>query len=164
MYTVHRQLLSIGRDYRVENAAGETVFKIDGKVRFARTFLVRDANGQRLLRVREKLWSLQHAFLIDRDGQLLARLHRTTFASDRHARYEIEMDGVRVMEASGDLFRESVRLNREDGLHVGSVSRKQHAMVHESFYMNVVSEEDQALGLALLMAIVESTTDRGEDE
>ena len=37
-YKMRKRLVSIGRDYAVEDENGQVLFKIDGKVRFARTF------------------------------------------------------------------------------------------------------------------------------
>jgi uncharacterized protein YxjI len=42
-YTVQRRLVSIGRDYDVKDESGDIAFNLDGKVRFARTFVVKAA-------------------------------------------------------------------------------------------------------------------------
>lgn len=77
-YTIHRQLLSLGRSYRVEDPSGKHAFTVSGKVRFARTFSIRDTQGNVLYSVREKLWSVDPMFLIHRDGTEAAVLKRTT--------------------------------------------------------------------------------------
>src|SRR5262245_37033977 len=82
-YTMQRRLISVGRDYVVKNEDEEVVFKIDGKVRFARTFAVKDAAGATLLRVREKLLCLDPTFIMKRGKEIVATLRRTS-PSDKY--------------------------------------------------------------------------------
>jgi uncharacterized protein YxjI len=77
-YTVQRRLVSVGRDYVVQNEDDEVVLKVDGKVRFARTFSVKDGAGSMLLRVREKLLCLDPTFIITRGKETIATLRRTS--------------------------------------------------------------------------------------
>ena len=76
-YTVQELLVSIGRDYDVSGKSGKVAFKLDGKVRFARTFAVKDSAGQRLLAVREKLLCLDPTFVITSARQPIAVVHRS---------------------------------------------------------------------------------------
>ena len=161
VYQVQSRLVSVGRDYSVENDRGEVVYTIDGKVRFARTFLVRDASGAPLLHVREKLLAIDPTFIVKKDGVEVARLRRTTTSGAMTDRFEIDA-GATKMNASGSFHRGGVTIGSDHG-KVGSVSRKPLTAVREVFHVSVVSDEDSALVLALAMAIVECAPFRGED-
>jgi uncharacterized protein YxjI len=80
-YTVKKRLVSVGRDYDVHDESGAAVFTIDGKVRFARTFDVKDRAGQTLYSAKEQLLKLDQTFLIDALGADQLAVKRTTTAS-----------------------------------------------------------------------------------
>lgn len=52
VYQVREQMLSIGDDLWIENAAGERVFKVDGKaLRVRKPLVFEDAGGRELCRI-----------------------------------------------------------------------------------------------------------------
>lgn len=162
-YTVHRRLVSIGRDYDVKDEAGRVVFRLDGKLPFARTFVVRDGAGQALLFVREKLLTLDPTFEIESEGRKIASVRRTTTSGAGTDKFEIPVEGAQaLMLAQGKLLLDGVELRRA-GASVGSVSRRHGTVVDEDFHVTVAPGEDQALTLAVAMAIVETDPSRGED-
>jgi uncharacterized protein YxjI len=161
-YTVKKRLVSIGRDYDVEDENGELALKLDGKLRFARTFLIKDRNGERLLSVREKLLCLDPTFVITSARQPIAVVRRITRSATGTATFEIEMDGGIAMKAHGSFLREGIEIKRE-GAFAGSVSREPNRVIHEIFHVSVGATEDPALLLAIAMSIVETDLFRGED-
>lgn len=52
---------------------------------------------------------------------------------------------------------------RRAGASVGSVSRRHGTAVDEIFHVTAAPDEDQALMLAIAMAIVETDSSRGEE-
>lgn len=163
-YTVQKRLVSIGRDYDVRDDDGQVVFKIDGKLRFARTFVVRDRDGKALLSVREKLMALDPVFEIKAGERLVATVRRTTTSGADTDEFEIWVAGASgaMLQAQGQLLFDGVRIQRGQA-RVGSVSRQQGRVVHEVFQVTAAADEDQALMLAIAMAIVETDSSRGED-
>lgn len=163
-YTAKKRLVSLGRDYDVLDDEGRVAFRIDGKVRFARTFVVRDAGGRALLSVREKLLVLDPTFEIKAGRRLVASVRRTTTSGAARDRFEIPVAGAagQLLTARGKLVRDRVTIERGQG-RVGEVSREQGMLVHEIFHVTVAPDEDQALLLAVAMAIVETDSHRGED-
>jgi uncharacterized protein YxjI len=156
-YTIQRKLVSIGRDYRVTNDAGEVVFDIDGKFRFARTFNIRSAAGDVLLRVREKLLTIDSTFIVKRDGAEVARVIRTTTSGARVDKFKVELHSGEKLSASGKLWPgSSIRIGG-----VGDISRVPHTVVHEIFRLVVGDSVDQALALAIAMSMVEMEWHRG---
>jgi len=161
-YTVQSRLVSIGRDYNVKDEIGEVAFTLDGKVRFARTFVVKDRNGLRLLSVREKLLCLDPTFVISSASQPIAIVRRVSRSATGTARFEIEMGGSIAMNAHGSFLREGIEIKR-GGAFAGSVSREPNRVIHEIFHVSVGAAEDPALLLAIAMSIVETDLFRGED-
>jgi uncharacterized protein YxjI len=160
-YTVQRRLVSIGRDYVVRNESEEVVFKVDGKVRFARTFTIKDGAGNRLLNVREKLLCLDPTFILKREGDTVATLRRKSPSDQYPLKFEVEMGGAVVLKAQGSLIGDD-RINfSRDGSRIGSVSRQQYTVVHEIFHVSAASSQDQALMLALVMSVLEIVPFRG---
>lgn len=76
-YTIKGRVVSVGRDYDVLDEEEQVIYVIDGKVRFARTFSIKDNSGTVLLNAREKLLSLDTYYTIDRDGETIATVKRT---------------------------------------------------------------------------------------
>jgi uncharacterized protein YxjI len=161
-YTIRKRLISIGRDYAIEDEHGQTVYKMDGKVGFARKFLIKNDAGKTLLSVREKLLSISPMFVITQEGKAVAIVRRTSLSDAMRDKYEIEIDGAVVMKAEGSFFGDGINMHR-DGRRVGSVSRKPRTLVEEIFNVSVATSEDQPLVLAVAMSIVEMTRFRGED-
>ena len=158
-YTIRKQLISIGRDYHVENDAKEVLFRIDGRLRFARTFSVNEATGAKLLHVREKLLCIDPTFIVKRDGVEVARVVRTTTGGAR-------VDHFKIQLASGDHCTASGKLREERGITIaqfGNIQRDQNPLIAEIFRLVTSDNADQALAIAIAMSIVEMQWHRGEN-
>lgn len=160
-YTVKSRLVSVGRDYEVRDEGGELVFELDGKVRFARTFVLRNREGDAVLRVREKQLCLDPTFVITSGDETVAIVRRTTTSDASIEKFEIEVAGSPAMTAKGSFIRDGYEILGEVG-KVGSVSREPLTAVHEIFHVSVVSDQDPALVLAIAMSIVETDPSRGQ--
>jgi uncharacterized protein YxjI len=162
-YTVTRRLISVGRDYEVKNEVDEVVLKIDGKVRFGRTFAVKDRDGKLLLRVREKLLCLDRTFIIKRGSEVVATVRRTTTSDETPAKFTVDTGGAQ-MKAKGSFFHDSVVELSRDGFTAGSVSRKQYTAVRDTYYVSAASSEDQPLMVAIAMSIAEVVPFHGAED
>ncbi len=160
LYTIRKRLVSVGRDYNVEDETGTVLFKIDGKVGFARVFLIKNQESRLLLRVREKLLCIDPTFIISREGQVAAIVRRRTVSDALVAKYEVEMNGEVALRASGSFFRDGIHIHRGTAF-VGSVSRKPFTVIDEIFHVTTAMSEEQALLVAVAMSIVEITPSRG---
>lgn len=158
--TVKKRLVSVGRDYAVHDETGTTVFTIDGKVRFARTFDVKDRSGQVLYAVKEKLMALDQTFLIHAPGAAEIAVRRTTTASVYPMKFDVVIDGETKMHAQGSFFRDGIAITRGSE-RVATVSREPNTVVEENFEVWTADAEDPALMLALTMVIVEGAPSRG---
>ena len=76
-YKMRQRLFSIGEDFEIENAHGEAVFRIDGKVmRIRETFVLEDAQGRELLTIQAKLLALRDSMTISRGGDTIATIRK----------------------------------------------------------------------------------------
>ena len=90
-YTVRQRLVALGRDYGVHDESGELAFVLDGKLRFARSFSVKDRDGKLLLGVREKLLCIDPTFVITSAAAAPVAVVKRTSTSDASVlAFEIE--------------------------------------------------------------------------
>lgn len=160
-YRLRRQILSLGRSYYAEDPSGERVFRIAGRIGFARVFSVKDASGNALYTAREKLLVLDPTFIISRDGAEAAVVRRTTTSGAPDDKFEITLQSGDVLHGIGKIWtEEGVRITRNGSL-VANVRRQQY-VVRETELIEVLSSADQALFLAIAMSIVEIDPSRGQ--
>lgn len=161
-YTIRRRPFGLGRSYSIKNEHGEHAFRLVGKLRFARTFTIKDGHGIPLLAVREKLLSLKPTFMISRDGTQVAVVQRETTSGVVVEKFTIDLGAEGSMEASGTLWAEDgVRVMRGSS-QLARVWRVQNTVASEIFTVETVDTIDQALALAISMAIAETDVSRGE--
>jgi uncharacterized protein YxjI len=158
-FTVKKRVIAVGRDYDVHDEADAHVFEIDGKLRFARTFDVKDREGKVLYSAKEKLLTVDETFLIDRTGADQIVIRRTTTGSVRPMKFDITVGGEIRMHAQGSFFREGVDITRGSD-RIANVSREQNTIA-EIFHVRIADGEDPALILAMAMVIVEGDLSRG---
>ncbi len=162
-FTVRRKLVSIGRDYNIEDKNGNVVFRVDGKVRFARTFTITDRERNVLLSIREKLLSIDALFVIKRDDRNIALVRRRSYRDQANVRFEIELHGGITMKASGSFFDTGgIRIMRGEAI-AGVVKKKEYTAISEIYFVNTDPGEDQSLLLGIAMCIVEMSPARDED-
>ncbi len=160
-YTIKGRVVSVGRDYDVLDEEEQVVYAIDGKVRFARTFSIKDNAGTTLLSAREKLLSLDTYYTIERDGEPIATVKRTGDPTSVSPKFEVDIPGQTSLKASGSFFHRGVNISSGDGL-VGTVTRTTGTVLREIFPVSIADTQDQPLLLAIAMCIIEITPGRGE--
>ncbi len=75
VYRMRTKLFDLGRDYWVETTAGRTVFQVDGKaVRFREAFTIRDAGGEVVATLEERVAHLRDTMTIGRPGRPTATM------------------------------------------------------------------------------------------
>lgn len=154
-YTIRRRIIALSRSYTVKDETGQLVFRLVGKVRFARTFMVNDRSGITQFTVREKSLSLDPTFVITKDGTQVAVVRRNIDrTSDGKDLWQIELSSDLAMEATSCLIRsEGVRIMQ--GTSLCATIRQTGFLVTQVFTMETVSTIDPAFILAIAMPIVE---------
>lgn len=93
-YIMRQRVFAIGQDFYINNAAGQPVFKIDGKVRLIKESLkFRDMQGNLLYQLDERIIRIRESFdILKANGQLAAKVHNAILDPLRE-RFTIEIPG-----------------------------------------------------------------------
>jgi uncharacterized protein YxjI len=154
-FLMREKLLSIGDDYWIENGAGDRAYRVDGKaVRFRQTFVLEDASGREVARIREKKLSIRDKVAIERDGDTAATVHKALVGI--RDRFAIDVEHGADLKAHGNVLDHEYEIER-DGDTVATVSKKWFR-VRESYGVDVAAGEDTPLILAITVAIDSLTT------
>jgi uncharacterized protein YxjI len=145
----------------VTDSDGVSVFRINGKVRFARTFVIESHQGASPLTVREKLLALAPTYLVTRQGNQVAMVCRTTTSGAAVDRFTIDLGSDGPLEASGKLYTSRGVAVTRGGSVIARIWRNQAAL-RETLELDTTSTLDQAVLLAVAMSIAETDSSRGQ--
>lgn len=160
LYTIRLKWLYVSRGYTVTDSNGVAAFRIKGKVRFARTFVVEGIHTPFVYNVREKLMAIDRTFIVTRSGEQVAKVWRTTTTGDYPERFTIDLGTGGALTASGSLFSEVSIRNGDD---VCAKIWREQETVRETFGFETMVNDDPALLLSIAMAIVETNQARGQN-
>jgi uncharacterized protein YxjI len=130
-FKLSKNTLSIGGDYTIEDASGCPCYSVAGKLRFATTFSVLDAQKNVLYSGREHVWNLDRKFVISRDDIPHATMLRRVIGDQRKIlsspdyRYEVEHVTGEKFEASG-MFTHRWKLTQGENV-IAAVATDGHA-------------------------------------
>jgi uncharacterized protein YxjI len=95
-----RRLLAIGDDCWIENDQGERACKVDGKAfRLRQTFVLEDAAGDEVARIKERKLSIRDKIAIERGGDTAATVHKALVGI--RDRFAIDVEPGADMKAHG---------------------------------------------------------------
>jgi uncharacterized protein YxjI len=148
-YRMHKEVLSIGDDYWVEDESGRRIFKVDGKAISALdTFVLEDASGREIAKIHECLMSVRDAMKVEMDSGN-ATVHKAFI--DGHHHYKIDIDGGSDMSAYGNLADHEYVIE-SDGDSIATVSKRWFDE-RNSFGVEMSPDQDAALILAISVCI-----------
>jgi uncharacterized protein YxjI len=150
-YLLREKLLSIGRDFWIENDRGERVFRVDAKVlRVRDTVLIKDAGGTELVKLQKRLLRARDTMAIERGDQRLATVKKAIIDPLRD-RFTIDLASGGSLEAQGNILDHEYQITR-DGIPVANIS-KRWFRVRDSYGVAVAPAQDDALVLAVTVCI-----------
>jgi uncharacterized protein YxjI len=155
-FLMREKLLAIGDDFWIENEQGERAYKVNGKAfRVRQTFVLENASGDEVARIRERKLSIRDKIAIERGGDTAATVHKALVGI--RDRFAIDVEHGDDMKAHGNVLDHEYEIER-DGETVATISKKWFR-VRESYGVDVAAGEDTALILAITVAI-DSLTSR----
>lgn len=161
-YRMKQRLISIGEDYVIEDAEGKPVYRVDGKVLTLReTFVIEDLQGREVATIREKKLALRDSMKILRGGQTIATVRKAWLTPFRD-RFDIDVEGGEELRAKGDLLDHDYEIRR--GKQVIAQISKRWFSLRDSYGIDVAPGEDDALVLAIAVAIDEMAHDPDEEK
>jgi uncharacterized protein YxjI len=152
-YIMRQRLFAIGQDFFINNAAGEPVFKIDGKVRLVKESLkFRDIQGNLLYQLDEKVLRIRESFnILNPNGQVAARVYNAIFDPMRE-RFKIEIPGHEDLMTRGKVIWAQYDILR-GSQPVGKISKQFSWIGRDQYAVDVLEGEDDCLILAITVVI-----------
>lgn len=146
-----QKLVSIGDDYYVEDAAGNRVFKIDGKLlRVRDTLKMTDLESGDEYRLQEKLVRIKDTMTIQKNGQKAATVKKA-FITPLRDRFTVSIRGMPDLKIKGNILDHEYKL-LQNGERVGEVS-KAWFRVRDTYGIEVSPEMDAGLVVACTVAV-----------
>lgn len=152
-YLMRQKVFALGQDFYINNAAGEPVFKIDGKVRLVKESLkFRDMQGNLLYKLDEKVIRIRESFdILHPDGRVAAKVHNAIFDPLRE-RFTIEIPGGQDMLTKGKVIWAQYDILR-NGQQVAKISKQFSWIGRDQYVVDVLQGEDDCLLLAVTVVI-----------
>jgi uncharacterized protein YxjI len=149
-YQVRERLFSIKDDFWITDENGNQVFFVNARVLSLRdTLELQDASGRKLAEIKHKLLTFTDAMEIERDGSVIATVHKAVF-SPLHHRAVIDLPGGR-MEAVGDIIGKDFEIR--DGHQVVARISRAWFRIRDTYGVEVEPGQDDALVIAIAVCL-----------
>ncbi|MCC7165906.1 MAG: LURP-one-related family protein [Anaerolineae bacterium] len=151
------KLASIGDDFWIENAAGQRVFKVDGKALRVRDNLkIRDAQGNVVAEIQEKAVRVKDTMDIERGGRPVATVKKALVTPLR-GRFSVNVQGGADMDVDGNILGHEFNIT-QGGRQIAEISKKWFH-IRDSYGIEIQPGQDDALILAVAVVIDQMTSD-----
>lgn len=162
-YLIREKLFSFGDDFWIQDASGKNVYFVDGRAfnLLREKLVLKDAAGNELGFLRQKLMSLHRAYEIHRDGRHVATVRKDLFNLFR-CHFTVDVPGPDDYEAQGSFLDHEYTFTRH-GRAVATVSKKWFS-VRDTYAVDIIDGEDHVLILASAVVIDQICHDRDGDE
>ena len=160
-YLIREKFFRLGEDSTITDESGRPAIRVDGKVLSLRhTLILRDMRGKELATVKKKLIALGQTYIIARQGQEVARVHKKII-SPFIDRFTVTLAGIKELHVTGSIFEHHFTIKR--GKQVVATVSKQWISLTETYGVDIAPGEDDLLLLATVLAI-DLTEDKEREE
>lgn len=151
-YQVREKMLSIGDDFWIENAAGERVYKVDGKaLRLRKTLVFEDTEGRELCKLQKRVLRVKDSMEIEGpDGERLAMIKKAMITPLRE-RWVVKVQDGPDLNVQGNVLDHEYEIE-QDGAKIAEVS-KQWLRVRDTYGVEIAGGQNDILVLAVATAI-----------
>ena len=152
-YIMRQRMFALGQDFYINNAAGQPVFKIDGKVRLVKESLkFRDTQDHLLYQLDERVIRIRDSFdILNASGQIAAKVHNAILDPLRE-RFTIEVPGRPNLTTVGKVIWAQYDILR-DRQPVAKISKQFSWIGRDQYVVDVLPGEDDCLILAITVVI-----------
>ena len=104
-YQMRQKLFALGKDFYIENNAGQKVFKVDGKVlRVRDTLYFRDMHGKELCKIQQKVARIKDSMEVESpNGQRLAMVKKALITPVRD-RWTVKIGNGPDLDIQGNIL------------------------------------------------------------
>lgn len=151
-YKIRQNLLSIGDDFWIENAKGQKVFKVDGKVlRIRKTLVFEDANGRKLAQIKERLLALKDTMVVeDANGKDIATIKKALIAPLRD-KWNVSVKDGEDLVVQGNILNLEYSI-KQGRTKVAEVSKKWFSLT-DTYGVEIADGQNEILMLAIAVAV-----------
>ena len=151
-YKIRQKMFSIGDDFWIENAEGQQVFKVDGKVlRIRKTLVFEDLKGRALCQIKERLLTIKDTMVIeDPSGRDMAVVKKALIAP-LGDRWDVNVKGGPDLDVQGNILDHEYSI-RQGRTKVAEVSKAWFSLT-DTYGVEIASGQNDILILAVAVAM-----------
>ena len=163
-YLMRQRMFALGQDFNINNAAGQPMYKIHGKVRIIKEALTfTDMQDRVLYKLDEKVLRIRESFnILKPDGQLAAKVHNAIIDPLRE-RFTIEIPGGEDMTTKGKVIWAQYDVFRGQQT-VAKISKQFSWIGRDQYVVDVLQGEDDCLILAITVVSTSGTQPKSAAE
>lgn len=154
VYHMRQRLMAVGDDYWVQDAAGQRVFRIDGKIaRLRKTLLMEHPDGREIYKLKEHVINVRDTMAIE-DAAGTVALVKHALINPIRERFSVEFErGGGEWEIHGNVVDHEYEIKGPAG-KIGEVSKK-WLRAADTYSVEVEHDQDPALVIAVAIVIDE---------
>jgi uncharacterized protein YxjI len=151
-YQMREKLLSIGDDSWIENAAGERVFKVNGKaLRVRQTLILEDLDGNVLCKIQERKLRVKDSMEIEGPGGDRLAMVKQAMITPLRARFDVKVEDGPDLRVQGNIVDHEYEIEA-DGTKVAEIS-KRWFRVRDTYGIEIAPGQDDVVVLAVAVAV-----------
>ena len=151
-YKIRQKMFSIGDDFWIENAEGQRVFKVDGKVlRIRKTLVFEDLKGRALCQIKERLLTIKDTMVIEDPGGRDMAVVKKALIAPLGDRWDVNVKGGPDLDVQGNILDHEYSI-RQGRTKVAEVSKAWFSLT-DTYGVEIASGQNDILILAVAVAM-----------
>jgi len=152
-YKIHQKLVSISKDFLIEDEHGEKVFKVDGKaVQVGGILILRDSHDNMLCKIQERLLRVKDSMEItDPSGEGLALVEKTLITPIQE-RWSVKISNGPDLDVQANLLDHEYSITTGRGKPVAQISKKR-VHLRDIYDIEILPGQNDMIILATTVAI-----------